>query len=64
MDLLNKAMADADHDGTPDAAAIVGSLLGQFGASSAGGDAGPSPASAVAGVPGLVDHRRPACRTR
>ena len=56
MDLLNKAMADADPTGTPDAAAIVGSLLGQFGASSAGGDAGPSPASAVAGVPGLVDQ--------
>jgi uncharacterized protein YidB (DUF937 family) len=55
MDLLNKAMADADHDGTPDAARIVGGLLGQFGAGATGGDTSPSPASALAGIGPLVE---------
>jgi uncharacterized protein YidB (DUF937 family) len=55
MDLLNRAMADADHDGQPDAAALVGGLLGQFGAHATGGDPSPSPANALAGIGGLVD---------
>ena len=53
MDLLNQVMADADHDGQPDAAKVVGGLLGQFGA---GGDATPSPASAMAGIGPLIQH--------
>ena len=60
MDLLNKAMADADHDGTPDAAKIVGGLLGQFGAHATGGDASPSPASALAGIGPLVEQLKQA----
>jgi uncharacterized protein YidB (DUF937 family) len=59
MDLLNKAMADADHDGMPDAAKVVGGLLGQFGAS-ATGDASPSPASALAGIGPLVEQLKQA----
>jgi hypothetical protein len=55
MDLLQQAMGDADHDGQPDAARIVGGLLGQFGAAGSG-DGSPSPSSAVAGLPGLVQH--------
>lgn len=60
MDLLNKAMADADHDGTPDAAKIVGGLLGQFGAQATGGDTSPSPAGALAGIGPLVEQLKQA----
>jgi uncharacterized protein YidB (DUF937 family) len=56
MDLLQQAMGDADHDGQPDAARIVGGLLGQFGAAAGSGDGSPSPSNAVAGLPGLVQH--------
>ena len=56
MDLLQQAMGDADHDGQPDAARIVGGLLGQFGAAAGSGDGSPSPSNAVAGRPGLVQH--------
>ena len=56
MDLLQKAMGDADHDGQPDAAAIVGGLLGQFGASAGTGDGSASPANALAGIGPLVEH--------
>lgn len=54
MDLLNKAMADADGDGMPDAAKVVGGLLGQFGAHATGGDTSPSAAGALAGIGPLV----------
>lgn len=60
MDLLSKAMADADHDGMPDAAKVVGGLLGQFGAGATGGDASPSPASALAGIGPLVEQLKQA----
>ena len=53
MDLLGKAMADGDGDGQPDAAAIVGGLLGQF---AGGGDGSASPASALGGIGGLIAH--------
>ena len=56
MDLLNQVMADADHDGQPDAAKVVGGLLGQFGAGATGGDASPSPASAMAGIGPLIEQ--------
>jgi uncharacterized protein YidB (DUF937 family) len=56
MDLVQQAMGDADHDGQPDAARIVGGLLGQFGAAAGSGDGSPSPSNAVAGLPGLVQH--------
>jgi len=56
MDLLQQAMGDADHDGQPDAARIVGGLLGQFGAAAGTGDGSPSVTNAIAGLPGLVEH--------
>jgi len=56
MELLQQAMGDADHDGQPDAAKIVGGLLGQFGAAAGSGDGSPSPSNAVAGLPGLVQQ--------
>ena len=56
MDVLQQALGDADHDGQPDAAKIVGGLLGQFGAAAGTGDGSPSPSNAVAGLPGLVQQ--------
>jgi uncharacterized protein YidB (DUF937 family) len=56
MDGLGQVMGDRDHDGQPDAAAIVGGLLGQFGAAAGTGDGTPSPTNAVAGIGPLVEH--------
>jgi uncharacterized protein YidB (DUF937 family) len=60
MDLLNKAMADADQDGMPDAAKVVGGLLGQFGAAATGGDTSPSVTGALAGIGPLVEQLKQA----